>query len=135
MMRIKIVVGSYGYRKSDTSPVELIDKNSEPIDVSVAEAERLIGLGIAEEVSYTEPVVDETETPVTGHLDVEALKDYTVPELRALAKDLGLKTGGTKDELIERITAVEVGIPSEDEAVVTEDETEEPPVLEAADPE
>lgn len=141
MKTIKIVVGTYGYRKDNTSPVELIDKKSNPIEVSDAEAERLIKAGVAVEVKET--VAEETEDTVhdeavgIGYLDAESLSGYTVPELKDLAKKLGLKTGGTKDELIERISAAKVEYPvSEDtEDAEAADDDEEPPVLNPADPE
>ena len=136
MKKINIVVGTYGYRKDDTSAVELIDKNSDAIEVSDKEAARLIKLGVAVEagaVVATEPAG--AEETATGHLDAESLEEYTVPELKDLAKKLGLKTSGTKDELIKRISAAEVEYPVAED---TEDEvadTEEPPELEAVDPE
>lgn len=158
MKKIKIVVGTYGYRKNDTSAVELIDKNSDPIEVSDAEAKRLIGLGIATSVETKtaalapEPKGTEEPAPdvpmVTGHLDAESLKEYSYKELQSLAKDLGLSTKGKTEELIERIAAVEVQVPAEDDEPGTDDDepgtddtedeeadNEEPPVLNAADPE
>lgn len=63
---------------------------------------------------------------VPGHLDGGSLEEYNINELRKLAKDLGVSSKGTKKELIERISEVEVSAPEDDE---------EPPVLEAAAPE
>lgn len=51
-----------------------------------------------------------------GHLDKKQLeKEYKVDELRELAKNLGLSPDGKKAELIERIAAVEVDVPDEDD--------------------
>lgn len=51
-----------------------------------------------------------------GHLDKKQLKEeYKVDELRELAKSLGLSPDGKKAELIERIAAVEVDVPDEDD--------------------
>lgn len=136
-MKIKIIVGTYGYRKNDTSPVELIDKNSDPIEVSDKEAARLIKLGVAEEVNKT---VSETpvgaEETATGHLDAESLEEYTVSELKDLAGNLGLefKSKATKDELIKLISAAEVEYPVAEDAGADND-GEEPPILNAVDPE
>ena len=45
---------------------------------------------------------DEEET-LTGTLDTEDLKEMHKNDLKKLAEDMGLDTGGTKDELVERI--------------------------------
>lgn len=51
-----------------------------------------------------------------GHLDKKQLEEeYKVDELRELAKSLGLIPDGKKAELVERIAAVEVDIPDEDD--------------------
>lgn len=164
MKKIKIVVGTYGYRKDETSPVDLIDKNSKPIEVPNEEAARLIELGVAEEVvegaevktatPTPEPEFEGTATPapdtamVTGHLDAESLKEYSYNDLKRLAKELGLSTKGKTEELIERIAAANVQAPAEDDGPETEDDEpspdatndeeaddEKPPVLTAVDPE
>ena len=131
MKTIKIILGTYGHMKNGTPPVDLIDNNSGPIEVSDAEAARLIKLGVAEEITDT-TVTEEPAATVTGNLDAESLEEYTVAELKALASDLGLefKSRATKDELIALISSAEVEAPADEEA-----DTEEPPVLEAVDPE
>lgn len=63
--------------------------------------------------------VDE-EVPTTGHLDSEDLANMSYQDLKKLASDLGLSANGKKEELIERISACEVEVPSD--AVVEEDE-------------
>ena len=51
-----------------------------------------------------------------GHLDKKQLEEeYKVDELRELAKSLGLSPDGKKAELVERIAAVEVDVPDEDD--------------------
>lgn len=148
MKTIKIILGTYGYMKNGTPPVDLIDKNSEPIEVSDEEAARLIDSGVAVEVKAAVPTSAPaatqepkgTEEPVTdapmvtGHLDAEALKGYSYNDLRRLAKDLGLDTTGKTEELIERIASAQVQAPAtEDDG--TDADNEEPPVLTAVDPE
>lgn len=50
------------------------------------------------------------------HFDKKQLEEeYKVDELRELAKSLGLSPDGKKAELVERITAVEVDVPDEDD--------------------
>ena len=57
-----------------------------------------------------------------GHLDKKQLEEeYKVDELRELAKSLGLIPDGKKAELVERIAAVEVDIPDEDDEQQTAD--------------
>lgn len=134
MKTIKIVVGTYGHKKDNASYVSLIGAGSEcetdVCSVSDEEAARLIKLGVAVEVGETAVEPAGAEETATGHLDAESLEEYTMPELKDLAKKLGLKTGGTKDELIKRISATDVEYPVAEEA-----DTEEPPTLEAVDPE
>lgn len=141
MKKIKIIVGTYGHMKNGVPPVELIDKGSDPIEVSDAEAARLIKLGIAKEASGTDTtafVAEETteaEETAKGHLDAESLEEYTLAELKDLAGKLGLtfRAKATKSELIKLIAATEVDYPVADD---TEDEeADEPPVLNAAEPE
>ena len=51
-----------------------------------------------------------------GHLDKKQLEEECkVDELRELAKSLGLSPDGKKAELVERIAAVEVDVPDEDD--------------------
>lgn len=50
------------------------------------------------------------------HFDKKQLEEeYKVDELRELAKSLGLSPDGKKAELVERIAAVEVDVPDEDD--------------------
>ena len=55
-----------------------------------------------------------------GHLDTEQLKSMKREELQAMAKDLGVNASGKTEEIIERIAAVEVGIPDESELTLEE---------------
>lgn len=133
-MKVKITVGTYGYQRNGNGHVDLINSESGPIDVDTAEAERLIGLGVAE---AAEAVTDSEPEMVTGNLDPKALEEYTVPQLKALAKDMGLKAGGSKEELIERIAGAEIQYPVDDEDadVAADADADTPPVLSAAEPE
>mgnify|MGYP003301700070 CR=1 FL=1 len=138
MKKIKIILGTYGYMKNGIPPVDLIDMNSNPIEVSDAEAERLVKLGVAKEV--TEIAVEKhaiTEETATGYLDAESLEEYTIDELKDLASKLGIefKSKIKKEELIKLIAATEVDYPVEEDAEDEEADNEEPPVLSAVEPE
>ena len=55
-----------------------------------------------------------------GHLDAEQLKSMDYKSLQALAKDMGVSAAGKAEDIIGRITAVEVDVPEENE--LTEEE-------------
>lgn len=133
MRKINIVVGTYGYRKNDTAPVDLINSASGPIEVADEEADRLIGLGIAK--AADEAVEEPVEEDRSGHLDARSLEKYDFAELKDLADKMGLKFKGriSKADLIKLISDEEVKYPEEDD--VEDADNEEPPVLNAADPE
>lgn len=111
MKKVRIILGAYGYRADKNSPViTSVDKDYGPITVSDEEAERIIGLGVAEEVKE-EKKIEEKES-----------QEPSMKELQQIAKSMGLRANGSKEELMERI----------EEAKAAED-GEEPPVLEAAE--
>lgn len=136
-MLVRIIIdGNYGHYVNGV--VIPKNRNSKPFELEDSKALRLISEGVAEAVNG-EPVPDnEGELPdndgvtvpdnegVTGNLDADQLDDLSINDLRKIAKDLGVSATGSKKELIERICDVEVSAPADDE---------EPPVLEAADPE
>ena len=139
-MLVRIIIdGNYGHYVNGV--VIPKNKNSKPFELEDSKALRLISEGVAEAVNG-EPVPDnDGELPdpfcnngepvpdnegVTGHLDADQLDDLSINDLRKIAKDLGVSASGSKKELIKKICDVEVSAPAEDE---------EPPVLEAADPE
>lgn len=55
-----------------------------------------------------------------GHLDAERLKSMDYKSLQALAKDMGVSAAGKAEDIIDRIVAVEVDVPEENE--LTEEE-------------
>ena len=63
---------------------------------------------------------------VKANLDTEDLENWSVKELKKLARDMGLSTSGTKAELVERITAEEVEISPETAADQEEETGNEP---------
>lgn len=75
----------------------------------------------AQQAAGEEPADDfmnPPEDPKTGHLDAEQLAEWNKKELTDLAKDLEIKGAHdmSKEDLIAAIVAVEVEIPSEEEA-------------------
>lgn len=56
----------------------------------------------------------------TGYLAKEQFKSWKTDEIKALAKELGASCDGKKEEIIERICQIEVGVP--DEAELTPEE-------------
>lgn len=59
---------------------------------------------------------------VKANLDPQDLENWSLKELKKLAKDMGLSTSGTKAELIERIAAEEVEIDPQTTADQEEEE-------------
>lgn len=128
MKKIKITVGTYGYRKDNTSPVVLIDKKSAPIEVKDSEAERVVNLGIAEYVGNVECGDEKCEDEGAGQSQESELEECSLRDLQKIAKEMGLKANGSREELIEKIKEA-----AEEE--LGEDPAEAPPVLDAVDPE
>lgn len=131
-MVIRIITDqTYGHLENGI--VKPKTKKSEPFQVDDASGKRLIAFGIAKEVA---PAPEEPETPAPDtHLDEGQLSEMSINELRALAKDMGLSAGGSKDDIIARIVAEPVGIDEDAINGAEADADEEPPVLEPAEPE
>lgn len=104
-MLVKIVCGTYGYR--DENGI-LCPKNSgsEPFELEEREADRLIRAGMAQkmwdepEEKTREENADEQEAE---GIDREQLNGMDKKELVQMAEEMGLKSTGTKENLIERI--------------------------------
>lgn len=135
MKKVIIKVGGYGYRPDKKAAVKLITEKDGPISVSDEEAERLLALKVA-------VLAEDAEELIPAHLDEGQFADYSMKELQKLAKEMGLKANGSREELIERITEAEVLVTKDDDGSEADADTdadteadEEPPVLEAADPE
>lgn len=142
-MYIKILVGTYGHRPNpDDNYIEKKDCNSEPFEVSDKEAERLIGLGVAQRAVQfeNEKYEDDAEMLESGEGNDE-LDQLSIKELRQMAKDLGLPADGSKAALAEKIRTIRNGSDEmekeDEESPIIDDEgnQEDPPVLEAAEPE
>lgn len=105
-IKIKILCGTYGYRRSD-GVMEAKNNKSEPFEVEEKEGERLIRMGYAEKARNNAPQEEECGggEPESGEIGsiAEELGGMNKKDLEKVAKDMGLPANGTKDELIQRI--------------------------------
>lgn len=62
------------------------------------------------------PATAPAEPEIKGRLDKGQLSTMKISDLRKLAKEMGLSGAGTLAELVERISAAEVGVPFEAES-------------------
>ena len=129
-MKIEIISGSYGWRKTKDAMPKLIERGG-TCEVDEAEAKRLVALGVAAIVRESgealvasastgrndaAPCADMpseengTEGDTDAHLDAEQLQEMTVAQLKELAAELGVETTKLrkKDDLIAAIVAVPV---------------------------
>ena len=129
-MKVEIISGSYGWRKSKDAMPKLIERGG-TCEVDEAEAKRLVALGIAAIVREVDeaPVATAStgrndaapcadmpseengaESDAEAHLDTEQLQEMTVAQLKELAAELGIETAKLrkKDDLIAAIVAVPV---------------------------
>lgn len=134
-MKIEIISGSYGWRKTKDAMPKLIERGG-TCEVDEAEAKRLVALGVAaivrevDEASVASastgrndaaPCADMpnkengAESDAEAHLDAEQLQEMTVAQLKELAAELGIETAKLrkKDDLIAAIAAVPVELGEE----------------------
>ena len=116
-MLVKIISGTYGHRPilpngQKSHYVIPVRAGEAPIDVTEAEGERLIGLGVAEAVQ-AEKIKAPKQEPVEKASEAEnegtRLEDMSFNELKALAQENGVDVSGirSKSGLIEAINAAE----------------------------
>lgn len=112
-MKIRMVAGMFGSEENG----RIVVKTSEdcPFEVDQKTGERLIRMEVAVEVKeYPEekkeddPDEESGEHLQIGRLDEEQLREMKVEDLRNLADEMGLKKSGSKEELIDRISAENV---------------------------
>lgn len=166
MAKIKVKYGGCGIKYTDGNGMErhaLKTPEHGPFECDDAQAERLVGMGVAEYVGpvwreeSNEPDPDaqqeehsqehdeqqeETGEPaqepekVMGHLSAEDLETWDYNQLRKLAADMGVKPeGNKKSDYIAAIVAVEVELGPEVDPYDVDDPDNDLPVLSAADPE
>ena len=144
MAKIRIIQGGCGIEYKDANGNTrhaLKTPESGAFECDDAQAERLVGLGVAEyvglqwrEVAEENPIQEAPGEPTqeteqkTGHLDAEELAKMDYNELKALAADMGVvPKGRKKSDYIAALVAAEV--------VVDEDDGDDMPELSVADPE
>lgn len=156
MAIIKVKLGGCGIKYTDAHGKErhaLKTPESGPFECDDAQAERLVGLGVAEyvglqwkqeadpEPQQDEPAPDQepNQEPdqepekVMGHLSAEDLENWDYNDLKKLAADMGVKPEGQKKtDYIAAIVAVEVELGNAEDLG---DDDDELPELGAADPE
>lgn len=97
-------------------------------DGAVAEAPKSKAVAKKAQEESMNPPVEETEgsaeETVTGKFDVEELKAMKYNDFKKLASSLGVKCTGTRDEIMERILALDVTV-TDDGAEVSEPIKEE----------
>ncbi len=129
-MKVEIISGSYGWRKTKDAIPKLIERGG-TCEVDEAEAKRLVALGVAAIVREVDeaPVASAStgrndaapcadmpnkengaESDAEAHLGTEQLQEMTVAQLKELAAELGIETAKLrkKDDLIAAIVAVPV---------------------------
>ena len=122
-MLIRIIQTTYGYRPilpdgKRSHYVIPVRPGSAPIEVEQAEAERLISIGVAEEVKEMSAAVLEETAPAPVEEPAEMnLEEMSFNELKTYAQGLGIETGKlrSKASMIEAINHAETeAIPFDD---------------------
>lgn len=114
-MLVKIISGTYGHRPilpngQKSHYVIPVRAGEAPIDVDKAEADRLIGLGVAEAVKAEKIKAQKEEAPEGASEPKEegtTLEEMSFNDLKALAQENGIDITGirSKSGLIEAITS------------------------------
>ena len=157
MAKIKITLGGAGIEYKDANGNArhaLKTPEDGPFECDDAQAERLVGLHVAEYVNElgwrqvadnpapqpdenpdaTAPETEKETEKTTGHLDAEELAKMDYNDLKKLAADMGVTPKGKKkDDYIAALVAAEVEIGDKEDP--DEDDDNDLPVLNAADPE
>lgn len=143
MATIKVKFGGCGIKYTDANGNArhaLKTPEHGPFECDDAQADRLVGLGVAEYVAAEGvALADEQQgtgegEKLTGHLDAAQLETMTNEQLKRLAADMGVDVTGCKKkaDYIEAIVAVEVEVEAAD---IVDDPDNDLPELGAADPE
>lgn len=106
MKFIKVIAGGVSVKRTDengNARYELKTEQDKPFECTDEQAERFVGLGVAEYVGQQE------KEPEKGHLDASDLETWDFNEIKKLAADLGVKPAGKKKaDYIAAIVAEEV---------------------------
>lgn len=141
-MLVKIIRGAYGHRPNPyETRIVLKNSKSPAFELEDEEAKRLIGLGVAKKCADSGSSDDTGSYGFSGYplMSEEELADLDFNEMRKLAKQYGLNSKGTKEELFCRLKEAFV----DENEVQDEDELDEdtdldeddmPPELDAQEP-
>lgn len=145
-MLIKLLYGACGVREGDI----IVSKTSKsaPFEVEEKRGKQLIAMGYAMEIktgySQEREADVEAEEKADGPQEevVKSLEEYSIQDLRKVAKEMNLSTAGSKQQLLNRIQAADAAkeLTEEKLEMDSEEETmdkseEEPPALTPAEPE
>lgn len=131
-MFIQMICGTFGAREGDT----IVAKNnkSAPFEVEKERGMQLIDLGYAKEINGLTMVdADKTAEDNGGNKEKE-WEDYSIQELRKIAREVGVSGFGGKNQIIERIVAAGKET-KKGEGKIEEDGEVIPPLLVPAEPE
>ncbi len=119
MKSIKIIAGSYGYRPEGSKSVTLITKQHPQIEVSNAEAERLIELGVAVIVESDLKLQSQAQLPESTDTRPEYSMKNRADELKALMDEFELpyEEGITKQQMVDALDNYFDTPANDDEAV------------------
>jgi len=141
MPYIKITGTTYGYRKPGSGMTVAVTPKDPPIEVTEAEAERLV---VKHKVAeYAEAAIEEN-IPDSGGGQQPYNKEIKLAELQEIAKTYGVENASTmrtKDMVIAAIEAAKSAAAANDNDELPEDDgeggndDEPPPNLGTADPE
>lgn len=134
MRRIRVTVGTVGYYDAKHAHKRMTAADG-PFECEDTQAEHFVSAGVAEYVGGVIEADEADDQEVTGHLAKSQLEEMTIQQLQNLAGDLGVDVTGCKKkaEYVDAIAAAEVTAGG---AVDDEDEDgDDLPDLNAADPE
>lgn len=134
-MLIKMLCGTFGAIEDGIIVVKT--NKSGPFCVEEKRGRELIEAGYAQEVKDT--CYPEDITGVKGAVeDKTSVDDYSLQELRNMAKEMGLPAGGGKTEIFDRIEMArkkKETVPEDEDIEEADEGAEESPLLKAAEPE
>ena len=87
-----------------------IKKSMMVTDGAIAPTEATKSVAKKEKVQKEEPMNTPVEEEVAGKFDIEQLKNMKYNDFKKLASSLGVKCTGTRDEIMERILALDVTV-------------------------
>lgn len=111
--------------------IEETIKGLEHIKTALCEVEKVVPFPSNDVKVEKEAPTTENNATAVGKFDVEQLNAMKYNEFKKLASSLGVKCTGTRDEIMERILALDVVVDGDEAEVVEEADTTEEVVEEA----